>query len=175
MNWKEYLEEKNVRNGFIKSVPDVNVPNKKDEPLKIDNESDYNSYKRAIEDYEKETFKLEYEDFEKIDKCFNKALEDLEYSDEFSKSDLYKIEDVMHYLDWTYVGKTVSREMLANTVKGLFEDAVNYASEHKVKRVTTCSGGWNVTVDFRNYSVHIYFYLADTFIFYEELNDDENE
>lgn len=173
MFWDEYLSEKKVKkNGWVKL--DIESLPKQEKRFEIKSEDEYKKMKKAVEVYEDEYFDVTYEDFEKIEKCFNEVVDGLKYKDYyFDESYLERIVRVMKYLDWRYwlTDGDVTEEMLLNTLNDLFDNAMRSINKYRSKIMTTSTGGWTIRVDLEAYSVAVSFSLFDDNIQYDDIED----
>ena len=169
MDWNEYKREKMLRKSECNPLPGDCTDNQF-ACHKITNKDEYDFYKKAIQVYEDENFELTYDDYAKMEECFEKVVEYLKYKDDdLYQSDIERIVDTMAYLNWEYWGQPVTQTMLFDTLRNLFEGACEYASTQKIKRTRSCGGGWTVIVDFEQYKVEVYFSLFSDSMYYEDV------
>lgn len=171
MDYNEYLELKNGSKAK-KAEQEVNVPRHR---FEITDDDHLKQVKEAVEKYEEDNFNLTFDDYAKMDECFDDAISQLKFSDDecdgFEESELSRIVRVMRYLDWNYGGKTgeITEEECLECLKDLYKDAMHGAVKYKTKIMTVATGGWYVEANFEHHSVRVHFNLFDYYEYYEEL------
>lgn len=170
MDYDDYLKIKN-KSGNNRKTP---VPRVRG--IEITNDDELKEAKEEIERYEDENFNVTYEDYQKLDECFESAVNQLQYvgDDTFghNESDLARIVRVMNFLDWVYAFQKSDRMTESECLEcldSLYRDAVRYISERRTKRVTMATGGWYVDVNLEYHSVTVHFCLFDYSEYYDEL------
>lgn len=179
MTYEEYKEEKQKKETqtMHRFVCDEYRFNGTDNDRKfiIRNDDDYKTAKEAIEKYEEDNFNLTYEDFEKIDKCFQEQIESLTYKETSDdESYLERIVKVMRFLDWNYAfnkNDEITCNDLLNTLEDIFKDAMNGVVKYKTKNYYISTGGWTLKVDFEKYQVLVYFSLFDEWVSYDDIEN----
>ena len=168
MDYNEYLELKNGPS-TKEAKQEVMCPWR---GFEITDDDQLRQVKEAVEKYEQDNFNLTFDDYAKMDECFDDAIRQLEFHDDsFEESELSRIVRVMRYLDWNYCGKEgeITEEECLDCLRSLYRDAMHGAVKYKTKKMTVASGGWYVEVNFEHHSVRAHFNLFDYYEYYEEL------
>lgn len=169
MDYDEYLKMKKV------SDKDAHVCKPVSGRFEIIDDEDLKVAKDAIERYEEENFSLTYEDCQKMDECFDDAVEQIKYmgDDEvgYEESELSRIVRVMNFLDWTYgfSDRKMTEDECLECLDSLYRDAMRGLTNHKTRHITMATGGWYVELNVEHHSVRVHFCLFDYYEYHDEL------